>query len=42
MLPDKIQIEDYMLAVDKLRADFDRLEARLKRLQTQHDQPKEP
>lgn len=33
LLPDKIQIEDYMQAVDKLRADFDRLEARIKRLE---------
>lgn len=33
LLPDKIQIEDYMQAVDKLRADCDRLEARIKRLE---------
>lgn len=33
ILPDKIQIEDYMQAVDKLRADCDRLEARIKRLE---------
>lgn len=33
LLPDKIQIEDYMLAIDKLRADCDRLEARIKRLE---------
>jgi ubiquinone biosynthesis protein UbiJ len=33
LLPDKIQIEDYMQAVDRLRADCDRLEARIKRLQ---------
>jgi ubiquinone biosynthesis accessory factor UbiJ len=33
LLPDKIQIEDYMLAVDTLRADCDRLEARIKRLE---------
>jgi len=32
LLPDKIQIEDYMQAVDRLRADCDRLEARIKRL----------
>jgi ubiquinone biosynthesis protein UbiJ len=42
LLPDKIEIEDYMQAVDKLRADFDRLEARLQRLHPQHDEPKEP
>lgn len=35
LLPDKIQIEDYMQAVDKLRADCDRLEARIKRLESQ-------
>ena len=33
LLPDKIQIEDYMQAVDKMRADCDRLEARINRLQ---------
>lgn len=33
LLPDKIQIEDYMQAVDRLRADCDRLEARIKRLE---------
>lgn len=33
LLPDKIQIEDYMQAVDRLRADCDRLEARVKRLE---------
>ncbi|WP_273150708.1 ubiquinone biosynthesis accessory factor UbiJ [Methylophaga thiooxydans] len=34
LLPDKIQIDDYMQAVDRLRADCDRLEARIKRLET--------
>lgn len=33
LLPDRIQIEDYMQAVDTLRADCDRLEARIKRLE---------
>lgn len=33
LLPDKIQIDDYMQAVDRLRADCDRLEARIKRLE---------
>lgn len=33
LLPDKIQIEDFMSDVDKLRADIDRLEARIKRLE---------
>ncbi|WP_438971132.1 ubiquinone biosynthesis accessory factor UbiJ [Methylophaga sp.] len=32
LLPDKIQIEDYMQAIDRLSADCDRLEARIKRL----------
>ncbi|PCJ32707.1 MAG: hypothetical protein COA90_01905 [Gammaproteobacteria bacterium] len=32
ILPDKSQITDYMADIDKLRADFDRLEARLNRL----------
>lgn len=32
LLPDRIQIEDYMNAVDTLTADTDRLEARIKRL----------
>lgn len=35
LLPDKIQIDDYMQAVDKLRADCDRLEARIKRLESE-------
>jgi ubiquinone biosynthesis protein UbiJ len=35
LLPDKIQIEDYMQAVDRLSADCDRLEARIKRLENQ-------
>jgi len=35
LLPDKIQIEDYMQAVDRLRADYDRLEARIQRLEKQ-------
>lgn len=33
LLPDKIQIEDYMQAIDRLRADCDRLEARINRLE---------
>jgi len=36
MLPDKSQIKDYMMDIDKLRADFDRLEARINRLQGSH------
>lgn len=32
MLPDKSQIKAYMQDIDTLRADFDRLEARIKRL----------
>jgi len=33
ILPDKSQIKDYLTDIDKLRADFDRLEARINRLQ---------
>jgi ubiquinone biosynthesis accessory factor UbiJ len=33
LLPDKSQIRDYLTNIDKLRADFDRLEARINRLQ---------
>jgi ubiquinone biosynthesis accessory factor UbiJ len=33
LLPDKSQIKDYLTDIDKLRADFDRLEARISRLQ---------
>ncbi|NQZ53596.1 MAG: SCP2 sterol-binding domain-containing protein [Piscirickettsiaceae bacterium] len=33
ILPDKSQIKDYMNDIDKLRADFDRIEARINRLQ---------
>jgi ubiquinone biosynthesis protein UbiJ len=33
VLPDKSQIKDYMNDIDKLRADFDRIEARINRLQ---------
>lgn len=32
LLPDKSQIKDYLNAIDTLRADFDRLEARINRL----------
>jgi len=32
ILPDKSQINDYMVDIDKLRADMDRLEARINRL----------
>jgi len=32
ILPDKSQINDYMADIDTLRADFDRLEARIKRM----------
>ncbi|MCX4187412.1 ubiquinone biosynthesis accessory factor UbiJ [Methylophaga sp. OBS4] len=32
LLPDKSQIDDYMKAIDELRADCDRLEARIHRL----------
>ncbi len=32
ILPDKSQIKDYLTDIDKLRADFDRLEARINRL----------
>jgi ubiquinone biosynthesis accessory factor UbiJ len=32
ILPDKSQIKDYMINIGTLRADFDRLEARIKRL----------
>jgi len=34
ILPDKSQINDYMSYIDTLRADSDRLEARIKRLQS--------
>lgn len=33
ILPDKSQTKDYLTDIDKLRADFDRLEARINRLQ---------
>jgi ubiquinone biosynthesis protein UbiJ len=33
LLPDQIQITDYLSNIDQLRADFDRLEARINRLQ---------
>ncbi|MBL1321947.1 MAG: SCP2 sterol-binding domain-containing protein [Methylophaga sp.] len=33
ILPDKSQINDYLTDIDKLRADCDRIEARIKRLQ---------
>lgn len=34
ILPDKSQINDYMTYIDTLRADFDRLEARIQRLRS--------
>jgi ubiquinone biosynthesis protein UbiJ len=42
LLPDKIQIEDYMQAVDQLRADYDRLEARINRLQIKSGSTRSP
>jgi ubiquinone biosynthesis protein UbiJ len=36
ILPDKIQIDDFMSDVDKVKADIDRLEARINRLETHH------
>lgn len=42
ILPDRIQIEDYMQAIDQLRADCDRLEARIKRLATHASDTRSP
>ena len=36
ILPDKIQIDDFMNDVDRLTADIDRLEARINRLKTEY------
>lgn len=36
LLPDKIQIDDFMNDVDSLNADIDRLEARINRLETEY------
>jgi ubiquinone biosynthesis accessory factor UbiJ len=36
ILPDKIQIDDFMSDVDKIKADIDRLEARINRLESHH------
>ena len=36
ILPDKIQIDDFMNDVDRLTADIDRLEARINRLETEY------